>query len=137
MVLLNTKDIMNKINTKVQVAKALNEELKQVTYVAMLPDSTDLAGDYTSAEEVRKAKESFNSSQQRANLFHMSMTDTFSVIESYLAPADMILSNQAVLKGTWLMTLQINDDELWESVKSGDINGISIGAEALVETLDD
>ena len=82
-------------------------------------------------------KESFNSSQQRANLFHMSMTDTFSVIESYLAPADMILSNQAVLKGTWLMTLQINDDELWESVKSGDINGISIGAEALVETLDD
>ena len=125
------------VNNKVQLAKSLNEELKQVTYVAMLPDSTDLTGDYTSAEEVRKAKESFNSSQQRANLFHMSMTDTFSVIESYLAPADMILSNQAVLKGTWLMTLQINDDELWESVKSGDINGISIGAEALVETLED
>ena len=127
---------MSKQNN-VPVIKALNEELMQVTYVAMLPDSTDLAGDFTSAEEVRKAKESFNKSEQRANLFHMSMTDTFTVIESYLAPADMILNNQAVLKGTWLMTLQINDSDLWELVKSGDINGISIGAEATVETLEE
>lgn len=127
---------MSKQNN-VPVIKALNEELMQVTYVAMLPDSTDLAGDFTSAEEVRKAKESFNKSEQRANLFHMSMTDTFAVIESYLAPADMILNDQAVLKGTWLMTLQINDSDLWELVKSGDINGISIGAEATVETLEE
>jgi len=127
---------MSKQNN-VPVVKALNEELMQVTYVAMLPNSTDLAGDFTSAEEVRKAKESFNNSEQRANLFHMSMTDTFSVIESYLAPADMILNSQAVLKGTWLMTLQINDSDLWELVKSGDINGISIGAEASVETLEE
>ena len=127
---------MSKQNN-VPVIKALNEELMQVTYVAMLPDSTDLAGDFTSAEEVRKAKESFNKSEQRANLFHMSMTDTFAVIESYLAPADMILNNQAVLKGTWLMTLQINDSDLWELVKSGDINGISICAEATVETLEE
>ncbi len=137
LILSNTKDIMNKINTKVQVAKALNEELKQVTYVAMLPDSTDLHGDYTSAEEVRKAKESFNSSLQRANLFHMVMTDTFDVIESYIAPADMVLNSQAVTKGTWLMTLQIKDDNLWEMVKSGQVNGISIGAMAEVEELDD
>ena len=127
---------MSKQNN-VPVIKALNEELMQVTYVAMLPDSTDLAGDFTSAEEVRKAKESFNKSEQRANLFHMSMTDTFAVIESYLAPADMILNNQAVLKGTWLMTLQINDSDLWELVMSGDINGISSGAEATVETLEE
>ena len=127
----------NKINTKVQVAKALNEELKQVTYVAMFPDSTDLHGDYTSAEEVRKAKESFNSSLQRANLFHMAMTDTFEVIESYIAPADMVLNSQAVTKGTWLMTLQVKDDNLWEMVKSGQVNGISIGAMAEVEELDD
>lgn len=125
------------MNKQIKLAKALNEELKQVTYVAMLPDSVDLAGDFTSAEEVRKAKESFNASQQRANLFHMSMTDTFSVLESYLAPTDFTLNEQTVLKGTWLMTLQIHDDSLWDLVKSGDINGISIGAEATVETLDD
>ena len=100
------------IEQKVKIAKALNEELKQVTYVAMLPDSTDLHGDFTSADEVRKAKESFNKSLQQANLFHLMNTDAFGVIESYIAPSDMILNSIAVLKGTWLMTLQVHDDSL-------------------------
>lgn len=121
---------------KIPVAKSLNEELKQVTYVAMLPDHTDLHGDYTSADEVRKAKESFNKSNAKANLFHLTETDTFDISESYLAPVDMVLNNILVKKGTWLMTLQIYDDELWDLIKQGEINGISIGALANVENCD-
>ena len=104
---------------------------------AMLPDTTDLHGDFTSAEEVRKAMESFNKSAMRANLFHRVMTDTFEVIESYLAPTNFVLGEVPVKKGTWLMTLQVYDEELWKMVKSGDINGISIGAMAQVEKLDE
>jgi hypothetical protein len=125
------------LGVKLPITKSTNEELKQVTYVAMLPDSTDLHGDFTSAEEVRKAMESFNRSSMRANLFHMTMTDTFSVVESYLAPTEFILGDNLVKKGTWLMTLQVHDDKLWELVKSGDINGISIGAVANVEDTED
>lgn len=122
---------------KIPVTKALNEELMQVTYVAMLPDHTDLHGDYTSEEEVRKAKESFNKSLMKANLFHMVMTDSFEVIESYLSPCDMILNEIFVKKGTWLMTLQIHDETLWQMIKDEEINGISIGAVASVETMED
>ena len=68
----------------VPVIKAADEELKQVLFIAMLPDSVDLHGDYTSAVEVRKAKESFNKSQMNANLYHEVMTDKFEVIEPYL-----------------------------------------------------
>ena len=131
------KDGDDAIYGKIQVAKSLNEELMQVTYVAMLPNSTDLHGDFTSVEEVRKAKESFNKSAQNANLFHLAMTDTFSVIESYLAPTDMILNSILVEKGTWLMTLQVLDEGLWALIKSGEINGISIGALANAEKLND
>lgn len=116
------------VTLSTSLSKAVNEELKQVTYVAMLPDSVDLHGDYVSAEEVRKAKESFNKSEQRANLFHMAMTDTFEVIESYLAPCDMELNGYEVKKSTWLMTLQIKDDNLWTMIKNDEITGISIGA---------
>ena len=119
------------------ITKSVNEELKQVTYVAMIPDSTDLHGDYTSEEEVRKAKESFNRSNMQANLFHVAMTDTFSVIESYLAPVDFSLDDKFVKKGTWLMTLQVNDDNVWSLIKSGEINGISIGALASVEKIEE
>lgn len=119
-----------------EICKSLNEELMQVTFVAMLPDTTDLHGDFTSAEEVRKAKESFNNSEQRTNLFHLCMTDSFTVIESYCAPADFTLNEVEIKKGTWLMTLQIHKSEVWDLIKSGDINGISIGAVANVEEIE-
>jgi hypothetical protein len=117
------------------VVKSLNEELMQVTYVAM-QSGVDLHGDLTTVDEVRKAKESFNKSLQRANLFHQEMTDTFSVIESYLAPCDMVLSEHLITKGTWLMSLQIHNPIIWDGVKSGEFVGISIGATARVETLE-
>ena len=118
-----------------KVEKSTKEELKQVTYVAMLPDETDLHGDFTSAEEVRKACENFNKSAMNTNIFHMVMTDKFEVIESYLSPTDFVLDDKFVKKGTWLMTLQVKDDDLWQMVKSGEINGISIGAMATVKEL--
>lgn len=121
---------------KAPVVKSLNEELKQVTYVAM-QEGVDLHGDLVTAQEVQKAHASFSKSAMKANLFHMMMTDTFSVLESYLAPVDMVLSEHFVKKGTWLMTLQVNDDDVWQLIKSGEINGISIGALANVEDIED
>ena len=132
---LNTEEKV--VGFDLPIEKQHNDELMQVTYVAMLPDSTDLTGDYTSAEDVRKAMESFNKSSMRANLFHRVMTDKFHVVESYLAPTDFVLNEIPVTKGTWLMTFQINDENIWKMIKSGDINGISIGARATVETLED
>lgn len=124
---------------QVSVAKSLDEPLKQVLFIAM-QEGTDLHGDYTDAEEIRKAKESFNRAllkQNMANLFHMVTTDKFSILESYLAPCDMQMDEHFVQKGTWLMNLQIHDDSLWEMIKAGEINGISIGALAQVEPLEE
>lgn len=133
----NKEETNKSVSSKLPVTKSQNEELMQVTYVAMLPDSTDLHGDFTSADEVRKAMESFNRSNAQANLFHLAMTDKFSVIESYLAPVDFELDDNFVEKGTWLMTLQVKDPDVWSLVKSGEINGISIGALASVEKLEE
>ena len=123
-----------KSGKKKPIAKSLNEELQQVTYVAMKP-GVDLHGDMVDLETVRLAKESFNKSAQRANLFHLTMTDSFEVIESYLIPCDVTLNGHFVEKGSWLMTLQVHDSDVWEMIKSEDINGISIGAMAEVEDL--
>jgi len=103
--------------------------LKQVTYVCMAP-GVDLHGDYTSVDEIRKAKESFNQNKPKSNLFHSFNTNSFYVIESYQAPVDMMLGEELVEKGAWLVTLQVTDDTLWEMVESGEINGVSIGAVA-------
>lgn len=122
----------------VGITKALNEELMQVTYVVMKP-GVDLHGDYVSIETIRKGKESFNKSLMRANMYHTVMTDAFEIIESYTAPADMVLNGNAVQKGEWLATLQINKgyEEVWDMIKNDELTGISIGASALVEEFKD
>jgi hypothetical protein len=130
------KDGDDKTYGKIQVAKAVNEELMQVTYVAMKP-GVDLQLDEVNLEDIRLAKESFNKSMMRANMFHMVMTDTFDIIESYLAPTTMILNKSVVEEGEWLVTLQIYDNALWNMIKNDEITGVSIGALASVQNLED
>lgn len=122
---------------QIQVTKSLNEELKQATYVVMVPDEVDLHGDITDEIEVAKACHSFNAHCRKSNLFHISNTNTFDIVESYIAPVDFSLGGRFVKKGTWLCTVQVHDDDLWQLMKSGDICSVSIGAIAKVENIED
>lgn len=122
---------------KLQVTKSTNEELKQVMFIAMVPDEVDLHGDITTADEVRKACHNFNMHCMKANLFHLVETDTFTINESYIAPTDFVLGEKIVKAGTWLVNLQVLSDDVWTLVKSGNINGVSIGALASVEVLEE
>lgn len=131
---LNSEDSI--VGEKLPITKAVDEELKQATFIVMVPDDTDLHGDYTSEAEVRKACHNFNKYCMKANLFHLVETDTFEFCESYCCPTDFILGDKYIKKGTWLATVQALDDNLWELIKSGEINGLSIGALASVEIID-
>lgn len=120
----------NTTNETVQVVKSVNEELKQATFVVMVPDEVDLHGDITSEDEVRKACHNFNKNCNQANLFHISKTETFDFAENYCSPVDFVLGERLVKKGTWLTTIQVHDDSLWALIKSGDICSVSISAMA-------
>ena len=121
----------------VQIVKAVNEELKQATFIVMAPNEVDLHGDITSEDEVRKACFNFNKFCGKANLFHVAETEKFEFAESFLAPTDFVLGDNFVKKGTWLTTIQVLDDELWDLIKSGEVNGVSIGAIASVTKLEE
>jgi hypothetical protein len=122
---------------KIPVAKAVNEELMQATFVVMVPDEVDRHGDVTTEEEVRKACFNFNKFSRQPNLYHTSKTNTFEFVESYIAPVDFELDSILVKKGTWLATVQVNNDNLWQMIKDGEINGLSIGAMANAEEIED
>jgi hypothetical protein len=130
---LNSEDKIASEN--VSIIKSLNEELQQVLYVAM-QEGVDAHGDYVSEEDIRKAKENFNkqlmASRNLSNLFHIASTETFTVNESYIAPTDMSLNGHFVKKGTWLVNLEIHDENLWQLVKDGEVVGVSIGGMAQV-----
>lgn len=117
------------------VVKSLNEELMQALYVVMVPDEVDLHGDITSEEEVRKACHNFNKFCRQPNLCHLEKTTSFEIAESYCTPVEFVLGDRVVKKGTWVQLIQTLDKDLWELQKSGQFNGLSIGAMAEVQTL--
>jgi len=126
-----TEELKNGIS----VTKAVDEELMQATFLVLSPEEVDLQGDIYNEEEVRKACHSFQTHCRKANLFHASMTDTASIVESYIAPVEFYLGESLIRKGSWLQVWQVEDAELWGYIKSGDINGVSIGCPANYEDL--
>lgn len=121
----------------IQVAKSVNEELKQATFLVLAPDEVDLHGDTYDADEVRKACHNFNQHSMTANLLHLVDTDTFSIVESYVSPVNMVLNDKVIKAGSWLCTLQVHSDEVWSDIKSGNLTGVSISGIAKTEYLED
>ena len=121
----------------VQVVKATNEELKQATFLVLAPDEVDLHGDIYSADEVRKACHNFNQHCMKANLLHLVETDTFDIVESYIAPVDMVLNDVIIKAGSWMSVLQVHSDVVWSDIKNGSLTGVSIGGRATTEYLEE
>ena len=97
-----------------------------VTAVVYAPEEVDAQGDIISEEEIQKMMYGFMRHYQAFKEMHEHPTDAF-VLESYQAPVDFTLGAELVKKGSWIMTSQIEDEDLWERIKSGEITAYSIG----------
>ena len=49
------------------------------------------------------------------------------VVETYVAPSDMEVEGQPVIKGTWLMTVEVENADVWNKVQKGEVTGFSMG----------
>lgn len=125
-----------------EVRKAVDVEKRQATFVVLhaYKDETeyDLHDETYDAEEVEKACHNYNRNCMKANLGHLMMIgdDVAYVLESYCTDADMVIGDEFVAKGSWLQKWQFQDDSVWEGVKKGHWNGLSIQCQATVEELD-
>lgn len=128
---------------EVPVVKSVEQEERKALFVVLEPDVVDLHSDTYTAKEVEKACVNFNKFCNVANLMHEYETKDAEITQSYIAPATFELEGvdgiQTVQKGTWLQEWFFPDtekgNELWEGVKSGEFNGVSIGARAKAEEL--
>lgn len=124
-----------------RITKSLNNEQRMALFVVLEPDVVDLHGDTYSAKEVEKACHNFNKYSRTANLFHGATTEDADIVESYITLAPSVLEDgRTIQKGTWVQWWHFPEGNeqsslLWKAVKSGDINGVSIGAKASVEEI--
>lgn len=110
------------------VMKSDDSELRLVTGVVMEPNEFDSHGDITSPQEIEQAAYAYLYNSQVVGDQHSRPAPSdVKVVESYIAPADFTIGDQVVKQGSWVMTIHVRDDDMWEAVKSGKYTGFSIG----------
>ena len=130
---LNVEQQLPKL--EIQVNKAYNEEKRLATFLVLEPQdddgtTNDLHADWYDAQTVEEACYNFNRHCMKANLLHLMPTSAYSFLESYITKAEMVLGDKYIKKGSWVATIHEDESEIghqvWDGIKSGKLNGLSI-----------
>jgi len=113
------------------------KELRLVTGIVLEPNEVDAHNDYEKPETIRKTAHKFLSNYNkdtRMGLMHSEFDNIgIELVESYIAPVKLTLNKKNIKKGSWVMTVHVSSDSVWNKVKSGELTGFSIGGIATVE----
>lgn len=101
---------------------------KRLVYgIVYEPDVVDSDGHFSTSDVIEETAHEYMADYQNINLMHeQPLGPDIKVVESYIAPIDFNMGNQYVRKGSWVMVVRILNDELWQAVKEGKLNGFSI-----------
>ena len=86
---------------------------------------------YFSKSTVRKASELFfiNGNQNNSTLEHELELKGLTAVESWIVESEQDKSrmyNLNVPMGTWMVSMKVNNDDVWKKVKAGEVKGFSI-----------
>ena len=99
-----------------------------VTGIVYEPMEEDTHGNFMTEEEITKAAYWFAKNGNKVDLQHsFEPLDNAAVVESWIAKADFEIDGEAIRKGTWLMTVEVTDESVWDGIQKGDITGFSMG----------
>ena len=103
-------------------------ETHYVTGIVYEPLTEDSEGNFMTAAEIQKAAHWFAKNGDKVDVQHSyEVVEGAAVVESYIAPCDLTIEDATVVKGTWIMTVEIENAELWGAIQKGEITGFSMG----------
>lgn len=99
-----------------------------ITGIVYEPLIEDAHGNFMTEQEIQKAAYWFAKNGDSVDLQHdFEAVEKVYVVENYVAPCDMEISGEPIAKGTWIMTVEVNNADVWEAVQKGEITGFSMG----------
>ena len=130
---------MSKAKNNLTLAK-VDEDKRELISPALIPlkniyrYDADTDSDYYvyfSKDTVKNCAYSFlkNNNHHKATLEHQDRVSGVLTVESWIIEGDMDKSKLYgfdLPKGTWMVKMKIENDDLWQKIKSGDIKGLSI-----------
>lgn len=129
----------SEFSADLEVVSKSNEQMiaYSIAYPAMPMGWKDTQNDWVSAEEIQKMAHNWMINSGNYDIQHrilnVSKSDA-SVVESFIAPVDFMWptgndSFKRITKGSWIVATKFSPN-LWEKVKSGEINAYSIRGKA-------
>ena len=120
--------------------KEVDAEKKILMGAALVPNKQILRADkdgkayyiYFSEDTVKKASELFlmRSNQNNATYEHNQKLKGMSVVESWLIEDEVhdksVKYGFNLPKGTWMISMKVNNEDVWKDVKDGKVKGFSI-----------
>lgn len=120
--------------------KEVDTEKKILMGAALVPNKQILRADkdgkgyyiYFSEDTIKKASELFlmRSNQNNATYEHKEKLNGMSVVESWVIDnPEMDKSKEYgfnLPKGTWMIAMKVNNEDIWKDVKAGKVKGFSI-----------
>lgn len=103
------------------------DEKQLVTGVVYEPNIEDAHGDIMTAEEIERAAYNFLEKYRYIDKNHDELAGKGTVVESWISKNNTVVGKQNIKKGTWLMTVRVDDSETWKEIKKGEITGFSMG----------
>lgn len=110
----------------------IDEEQRIVTGPVLVPNVADLGNDFEFAKDIEKAAHGFMEQTRVIGEMHKIFGDIGVPVESWLTREKSVsASGKELPVGTWMLSTKIVKDETWAKVKSGELNGYSIGFNGL------
>jgi hypothetical protein len=120
--------------------KEIDKEKKILMGAALIPnkqiyrvnDKKEEYYIYFSSDTIRKASELFlmRSNQNNATYEHNKKLQGLSVVESWIIEDEQKDKSKLygfdLPKGTWMISMKVNNEEVWNDVKEGKVKGFSI-----------
>lgn len=106
----------------------VDEESHFVTGVVYEPNVADAHDNYMTEAEIEKAAHWFMKNGDKIDIQHsFEEAEGLTVVESSVTKADQEIDGEPVKKGTWLMTVEVANDDVWKAIEKGEITGLSMG----------
>lgn len=93
----------------------------------MIPDKVDADNEVISKEETEKAAHQFLQNSHTIGLVHKHYSPDTYLVENYLAPVDFKKNGKTIKENTWIIGVQIDNNEVWKAVNEGKLRAFSIG----------
>jgi hypothetical protein len=126
------KKASNIVTTKPESSKVKFNEEQMISIEPLYckPMDADAHNQGMTEEEIRKMIDNINTNIHKisGNIGHVFNTNSFYFVKAWINECDCTIGDEYVPEGQPLIQVQFTDKTLWEMRKTGQLQGLSIGA---------